>query len=155
MKTILTYEERMARLPQIEQHGIGYLSMQWSAMQAEIKDLRAALAAADLADALNTMLWLYRRLPKGYGAAPHVDRTVDKLAQAVGLDVEEFLAERRGVPPSAPEHKASCNLNFPATIGTEDDYCDCKPEATGCRLQGGSCQCSAGAAEGCARGSSA
>lgn len=51
-----------------------------------------------LAEAQNTMLWLYRRLPRGYGRVPHVDRAIKALAAITGAEVDTFLAERDASP---------------------------------------------------------
>lgn len=45
----------------------------------------------------STILWLYRRLPRAYSNPPHIDVVVRKLAQMVGEDAEEFIAERKDV----------------------------------------------------------
>lgn len=68
-------------------------------MQAEIADLRAALAAAPAAipaavDALSALLWLYRRLPRGYGRQEHIEHPIKALAAQTGTDVAADLAER-------------------------------------------------------------
>lgn len=52
------------------------------------------------ADALNTMLWLYRRLPRTYGRPPAVERSINALASKTGTAVAEFLAERDDATPS-------------------------------------------------------
>jgi len=44
---------------------------------------------------LNNMLWLYRRLPRGYGSVPHIDRCINILALQTGTDIREFLGERQ------------------------------------------------------------
>jgi hypothetical protein len=50
---------------------------------------------AKLADALNTMLWLYRRLPGAYGKPPFVDAALIDLAAIAGVDgVPEAIKER-------------------------------------------------------------
>jgi hypothetical protein len=48
----------------------------------------------NLSNTLSTMLWLYRRLPAGYGRPPFVEADIISLANEVGQDVSEFLAER-------------------------------------------------------------
>ena len=47
-----------------------------------------------LKESYSTLLWLYRRLPRGYANPPHVDIVVRKLAKEIGTDCEEFIAER-------------------------------------------------------------
>ena len=47
-----------------------------------------------LREALNTILWLYRRLPQGYANVPSVDRSVKKIAEALGENVDEYILER-------------------------------------------------------------
>ena len=50
---------------------------------------------AKLADAVNTMLWLYRRLPGAYGKPPFVDAALIDLAAIAGVDgVPEAIKER-------------------------------------------------------------
>lgn len=53
-----------------------------------------ARQARQTADALNTVLWLYRRLPRAYGRPPAVEQTINALAQKTGTEVAAFLAER-------------------------------------------------------------
>lgn len=45
----------------------------------------------------STILWLYRRLPKAYANPPHVDIVVLKLAQMLGENAGEIIAERKDV----------------------------------------------------------
>lgn len=48
----------------------------------------------DLVELYSAILWLYRRLPRGYANPPHVDIVVRKLAKELGTNPEEFIAER-------------------------------------------------------------
>jgi Lar family restriction alleviation protein len=45
-------------------------------------------------ETLGTLLWLYRRLPRGYGRPPFIEQPMLSLAKRVGMDITEFLAER-------------------------------------------------------------
>lgn len=57
---------------------------------------------AELAEkALSTLLWLYRRLPRGYGRPPTVEGPILALAKHTGIDVTDCLAER-GPDQQAP-----------------------------------------------------
>lgn len=47
-----------------------------------------------LREALNTILWLYRRLPQGYANVPSVDRAVKCITAALGENVDEYTLER-------------------------------------------------------------
>jgi Lar family restriction alleviation protein len=59
---------------------------------------------ADLAEeVLATALWLYRRLPHGYGRPPTVERPILALAKLTGIDVAACLAERGGIESAPPE----------------------------------------------------
>ena len=50
---------------------------------------------AALRDALNTTLWLYRRLPHAYGKPPFVDAAILAIAERLGMDdVPESIKER-------------------------------------------------------------
>jgi hypothetical protein len=81
-------------------------------------DLRAALAkqgashAADsgkadeklLADSLNMMMWLYRRLPVAYGKPPFVDAAIMRLGERLGCDdVPIAIRERAAIASSAAQ----------------------------------------------------
>jgi hypothetical protein len=55
------------------------------------------------------MLWLYRRLPRGYGRPPAVERSINALAQKTGVEVAEFLAEREA--SDAPQVDENMNLH--------------------------------------------
>lgn len=78
-------------------------SGEWVAFD-ELQDYLAAQPAegakqagqvAKLADALNTMLWLYRRLPGAYGKPPFVDAALVDLAAIAGVDgVPDAIKER-------------------------------------------------------------
>src|SRR3990172_7390809 len=60
--------------------------------------------SALLDDALSTVLWLQRRMPRGYGLLPFVQRTIEALAVRTGVDVSEFL----DAPPARlPQVEAS------------------------------------------------
>jgi hypothetical protein len=78
---------------------------------ARALELRAAHAAnagedTELADVLNTTLWLYRRLPPAYGNPPFVDKAILKMAERLGLDdVPEAIKERVAIAASAAEQK--------------------------------------------------
>ncbi|WP_371767529.1 hypothetical protein [Massilia sp.] len=52
-------------------------------------------------EVLATVLWLYRRLPRGYGRPPTVEHPILALAKLTGIDVADCLAERE------PDSKAS------------------------------------------------
>lgn len=52
-------------------------------------------ASAELAEeVLATLLWLYRRLPRGYGRPPTVERPILALAKLTGIDMADCLTER-------------------------------------------------------------
>lgn len=62
------------------------------AAKQRVKDGRAFMK-----ELYNTILWLYRRLPRGYANPSHIDAVVRKLASVVGEDAEEFINERKDV----------------------------------------------------------
>lgn len=53
-----------------------------------------AVSATLAEEILATVLWLYRRLPRGYGRPPTVERPILALAEQVDIDVEAYLADR-------------------------------------------------------------
>jgi hypothetical protein len=56
---------------------------------------------AELADVLNTTLWLYRRLPQAYGNPPFVDKAIMTMAERLGLDdVPDAIKERAAMAAS-------------------------------------------------------
>lgn len=60
-----------------------------------LAELVIAQGARELADVLNTTLWLYRRLPQAYGNPPFVDQAILKMAERLGLDdVPAAIKER-------------------------------------------------------------
>lgn len=74
-----------------------------------VAKVRASLAAPAIPtvdsneqDALTTMLWLYRRLPRAYGRSPLSERSIRWMAQRVGEEVEPFFAEREEEPSAQP-----------------------------------------------------
>lgn len=84
------------------------------ALQAAYEASAAAMAAqemlgkAKVAEVASVLLWLYRRLPRGYGRMPFVDLVIQKLAKGAGIDVSELLGERDvDGAPSAPVDLAS------------------------------------------------
>lgn len=83
------------------------------ALRAAYEASAAALAAqealgkAKVAEVVSVLLWLYRRLPRGYGRMPFVDLVIKKLAKGAGIDVTELLGEREvGGAPAAPVGRA-------------------------------------------------
>lgn len=52
--------------------------------EADVEDiLKLERQNAELAkEALNNVLWLERRLPKGYGEVPHIKQFIEKLERA-------------------------------------------------------------------------
>lgn len=59
------------------------------------------IAALPEAETVNTMLWLYRRIPKAYGRLPFVEKEIRSLAAKLGMNVEALLAERAALPEDA------------------------------------------------------
>jgi hypothetical protein len=53
------------------------------------------------AEILNTMLWMYRRLPYAYGSPPFITQAIMALAERAGVDVAEFLMERLAIEQTA------------------------------------------------------
>jgi hypothetical protein len=49
-------------------------------------------------EVLSTLLWLYRRLPRGYGRPPQIEHPIQRLAVKVGINVDKDLAERGPAP---------------------------------------------------------
>lgn len=47
-----------------------------------------------ISEALNTTLWLYRRLPACYGNPPFVDASIMAFADVLGIDAPEAIKER-------------------------------------------------------------
>ncbi|MES2323236.1 MAG: hypothetical protein V4633_13310 [Pseudomonadota bacterium] len=71
-----------------------------------------------LDDALSTVLWLQRRLPKGYGVLPFVERTIKALGEASGVDVREFLEP---LPASLPQAEAKIKASEAKTSFVSND----------------------------------
>lgn len=63
-------------------------------INASIGEALAAIAKMEATEAVSVMLWLYRRLPHGYGRPPHIERVIERLAVQAGIEVAECLAER-------------------------------------------------------------
>lgn len=61
---------------------------------APIDHMSAALTKVIALDTLSAMLWLYRRLPRGYGRPPHIDVVIERLARQTDTDVAGCLTER-------------------------------------------------------------
>jgi hypothetical protein len=82
-------------------------------LQAAYEASRAALAAqealgkAQVAELVSVLLWLYRRLPRGYGRMPFVDLVIKKLARGADIDVDALLGERGADGAEAPVALAS------------------------------------------------
>jgi hypothetical protein len=57
-----------------------------------------AVPANVLIDAVNMMLWLYRRLPRAYDRPPFVEKSITDLAKIVGVEVCEYFNERGAAP---------------------------------------------------------
>lgn len=73
-------------------HSAGALAPQSSQNEA---DHALRLAESEMAkDVLSTLLWLYRRLPRGYGRPPTVEGPILALAKQAGIDITDCLAER-------------------------------------------------------------
>ncbi|MDY0961772.1 hypothetical protein [Massilia sp. CFBP9026] len=83
-------EDEIAAAPNLEALHAAY--------QASAAALAAqeALGKAKVAEVLSVLLWLYRRLPRGYGRMPFVDLVIEKLSKGAGIDVGELLRERGG-----------------------------------------------------------
>ena len=86
---------------------------QTQAMRAQLlrklalAELVIAQAAPELADILNTTLWLYRRLPQAYGNPPFVDQAILKMAKRLGLDnVPAAIKERATLMANAVTKEA-------------------------------------------------
>lgn len=84
------------------------------AYTASIWNRRAAPAAgmekdAELADVLNTTLWLYRRLPHTYGNPTFVDRAILTMAARLGLDdVPAAIKERAALMDNTKAKESPC-----------------------------------------------
>lgn len=48
-----------------------------------------------LRSSLNSILWLYRRLPQAYRNVPSIDLEITKLCEMLGEDYREYLLERK------------------------------------------------------------
>jgi Lar family restriction alleviation protein len=64
---------------------------QFARIKAVVQELAAGALSGDakdeaLRDALNTTLWLYRRLPVAYGKPPFVDIAIMEVAKHLGMD---------------------------------------------------------------------
>jgi hypothetical protein len=57
-----------------------------------------AVPANVVIDAVNMMLWLYRRLPRAYERPPFVEKSITDLANIVGVEVGEYFTERGAAP---------------------------------------------------------
>jgi hypothetical protein len=57
-----------------------------------------ALPANVVIDAVNMMLWLYRRLPRAYERPLFVEKSITDLADIVGVEVGEYFTERGAAP---------------------------------------------------------
>lgn len=64
---------------------------EWQAVVDPLIEQAAPEAAADW---LNTILWMYRRLPQAYGRPPFIEQSIMTLAKQVGQDVTHELRER-------------------------------------------------------------
>ncbi|MFK3738308.1 hypothetical protein [Massilia sp. TN1-12] len=62
-------------------------------MNAKLGSALQALRKTEVAEAVSVMLWLYRRLPRGYGWPPHIEAAVERVASYVGITVAECLAK--------------------------------------------------------------
>lgn len=65
-------------------------------MEQPLPQIRAVGATAEsgAADTLGALLWLYRRLPRGYGRQDHIERPIVNLGAQTGTDVAGDLADR-------------------------------------------------------------
>lgn len=54
--------------------------------------------AIDLNDTLSALLWLYRRLPRGYGHQAHIEKPIVALADHLCVGIFECMAERGSAP---------------------------------------------------------
>lgn len=87
----------------------------WQARAAQATAEPVASVSRKVAvDALNVLLWLYRRLPREYERPPHVEQPIKALAASVKSDVIDFLAERGAAPDRAPsaDSAATCDWNL-------------------------------------------
>lgn len=99
-------------LPRLDDAAITAPDLQ--ALRAAYEASAAALAAqealgkAKVAEVVSVLLWLYRRLPHGYGRMPFVDLVIKKLARGAGIEVDTLLGEREvGGVSAVPVDRAS------------------------------------------------
>jgi hypothetical protein len=80
--------------------------MQWQGTRASHASNAGEGDEKLLADSLNMMMWLYRRLPVAYGKPPFVDAAIMKLGERLGCDdVPIAIRERAAIAASAKEKK--------------------------------------------------
>jgi Lar family restriction alleviation protein len=70
-----------------------------------IDHMSAALTKVIALDTLSAMLWLYRRLPRGYGRQTHIEVVIERLARQTDTDVAGCLAERGPDPRTKNENE--------------------------------------------------
>lgn len=61
----------------------------------------------------------------GFSSDSQRDKEYDRIMSLVGPKVEQTY-----IDPGFP-HASTCNLRIPATLNTEDDYCDCGVTSNG------------------------
>lgn len=65
-----------------------------------IEDVLVSLAklapqqSASDTDVLSILLWLYRRLPRGYGRPPFIEQVIQGIAARLGVSVADAIADR-------------------------------------------------------------
>jgi hypothetical protein len=75
------------------------------------------LGRAKVAEVVSVLLWLYRRLPRGYGQMPFVDLVIKKLARGAGIDVAELLRERSDNSPAPGSVDLASGLQAIVNVG--------------------------------------
>lgn len=97
--------------------GFGPDDVTWCEVKADVLALIAAAAPvsqaveqpaddaedARIREALNTLLWLYRRLPQAYGNPPFVDKAIMTFADVLGIDAPEAIKERAAISATKQE----------------------------------------------------
>ena len=84
----------------------------WAALASANNALGLRLDAVKKAqkdEVLSVMLWLYRRLSRGYSRPPHIEAVIERLARETGTNVAEFFAERDQIVPAIAKESANAN----------------------------------------------
>jgi hypothetical protein len=94
-------------LREVAQHWLDRALKAEEALAQQVASHAANAGEADeklLADSLNMMMWLYRRLPVAYGKPTFVDAAIMKLGERLGLDdVPIAIRERAAIASSAAQ----------------------------------------------------